>query len=575
VGIRVHELAKELKKSNREVSDRLRKLGIEANSNLSSISPEDENRVRTSFGLDPKKIEKPAKKATKKPAKKAAKKATKKATKKPAKKATKKATKKPAKKPAKKAGAAKPAKKPAKKKKEKSDARTAAPTPVREKQAKPETTVPGVKGKVAKAEQAPAGEPERPAAAPVERKPARKPFDRKVRVAPPDKKAVAPSRTERKVYRFVPKGRRARRPSGKPSTVARKMLRVPSGVTVKEFAQMVGLTPGDVERRMIGFGEALGINDSISDEAIRLLAEDLGLQIKIKASKTEEFEEIVDRLEDLEERPPVVTVMGHVDHGKTLLLDTIRETDVVGQEQGGITQHIGAYQVSFDGNPITFIDTPGHESFTAMRARGARITDIAVLVVAADDGAMPQTLEALDHAREAGVPVMVAVNKIDKPDSDPYRVRQQLAEHNLVPDDWGGDTVFVDVSAKEGTNIDHLLEMIILVSQMNDLKANPGVSASGVVVESELDRARGPAATFLVERGTLKIGDVVAVGIEWGKVRAMFDDRGEQVQSAAPSKGWSRARRRPGRWLTAGATRRNSRHWRHPGTYRWRTSSIR
>ncbi len=340
----------------------------------------------------------------------------------------------------------------------------------------------------------------------------------------------------RKVYRFVPKGRRApSRTKSAPSTVAPKLLRVSSGVTVKEFAQKAGLTPSDVIKKMMTFGEMLTVNQTISDDALKLLSEDLGIEIKVKPQRVDEFEELVDSAEELSSRPPVVTVMGHVDHGKTLLLDEIRKSDVVSSEMGGITQHIGAYQVTFEGKQITFIDTPGHESFTAMRARGAQVTDIVVLVVAADDGVMPQTIEALDHAIDASVPVIVAVNKIDKPDADPYRVRQQLSERGLIPEDWGGETVFADVSAKEGTNIQHLLEMVLLIAELQELKSNREAPASGVVVEAKLDRARGNAATVLVQRGTARIGDVVAVGTAWGKIRAMFDDKGETLESAGPS----------------------------------------
>jgi translation initiation factor IF-2 len=290
-----------------------------------------------------------------------------------------------------------------------------------------------------------------------------------------------------------------------------------------------------VIKKLMGFGETITSNQPISDDALKLISDDLGVEIKVKAQRIEELEEIVDRREDLVEKPPVVTVMGHVDHGKTLLLDAIRKTDVVSSEMGGITQHIGAYQVTFGGKQITFVDTPGHESFTAMRARGAQITDIAVLVVAADDGVMPQTLEALDHATEAEVPIIIAINKMDKPGADPGKVRQQLSERGLIPDDWGGDTVFVEVSAKEGTNLDHLLEMILLVVEIQELKANPYAAASGAVVEAKLDRTRGPVATVLVKRGTARIGDVVVVGTAWGKIRAMFNDRGEPVGSAGPS----------------------------------------
>jgi len=377
-----------------------------------------------------------------------------------------------------------------------------------------------------------------PKAEPVPQRPARKGKGKQtLRVAPADRRPSergAPA--ERKLYRYVPRGRAAPpRTKSAPSTVAPKLLRVPSGITVKDFAQKAGLTPAEVIKKMIGFGEMLTLNQPITDDALRLLSEDLGVEIKIKAARVDEFEEIVEDSEALQPKPPVVTVMGHVDHGKTLLLDAIRKTDVVSSEHGGITQHIGAYQVAFHGKPITFIDTPGHESFTAMRARGAQITDIAVLVVAADDGVMPQTVEALDHALEAEVPVLVAVNKIDKPDSDPGRVRQQLSEKGLIPEEWGGETVFANVSAKTGENIDHLLEMLQLIAELQELKANPDAPASGVVVEAKLDKARGPVATVLVQRGTAKVGDVIAVGSAWGKVRAMFDDKGEAVDAAPPA----------------------------------------
>ncbi|MGH9730525.1 MAG: translation initiation factor IF-2, partial [Candidatus Acidiferrales bacterium] len=238
---------------------------------------------------------------------------------------------------------------------------------------------------------------------------------------------------------------------------------------------------------------------------------------------------------DLRPRPPVVTVMGHVDHGKTSLLDAIRSTDVAGGESGGITQHIGASDVHIDGKRIVFIDTPGHEAFTRMRARGAKVTDIVVLVVGADDGVMPQTEEAIDHARAAKVPIIVALNKVDKPDAQPERVKRQLADHGLMPEDWGGDTVMVEVSAKTKKNIERLLEMILLVGDLRELKSNPAASASGTVLESRVDKGRGPVATVLVQNGTLSVGDVFICGAVYGKVRALYDDRGQPVKSAGPS----------------------------------------
>ena len=568
--IRVHQLASELRKSNREVSDRLRKLGIEAKTNLSSVNPEDVNRVRVSFGLEPLKIEKPKPKKKKKPAKKVVKKPAGKPAGKPAKKVVKKLAGKPAGKPAKKVvgkpvreTAKKPVvtkeKKPAARQLEKPEGKPAAkkaikPAAREEPAKKADVGVPaelkekpvekaseGIATEERKSKRTSAAVETRKApAGPTEKKDQvqNKTQQKKLRVAPPDKKVRgAPYRGRKKnVYRFVPRGRRApSRAKGPPSTKARKHLRVPTGVTVKEFAQMAGLTPSDVIKRLVDFGEMLTVNQPIPSDALKLLSEGIGVEIKIKPPRLAEFEEIVDDPGDMVEKPPVVTVLGHVDHGKTLLLDVIRKSDVVGTEAGGITQHIGAYQVEFREKIITFIDTPGHEAFTAMRARGAGITDIALLVVAADDGVMPQTLEALDHANEADVPVIVVVNKIDKPDADPHRVRQQLSERGLLPEDWGGEHVFVDVSAKTGENIDHLLEMILLISEMHEFKANPNVPASGVVVESGLDKARGAVSTFLVQRGTARIGDVVIAGKEWGKIRAMFDDSAQPVESAGPA----------------------------------------
>ncbi|MBU1671472.1 MAG: translation initiation factor IF-2 [Actinobacteria bacterium] len=590
--MRVHELANELRKSLREVTDRLRKLEIPYKTNLSSITQQDANRVRKSFDRPLVKIEKPKKKAAKKPAKKpAAKKAEKKpaAKKAAAKPAAKKAEKKPAAKkasvkPAARKAAAKPAaKKPAVEVARKvpaeapapaakpaapqvappakaaapapakpavtgkpappagrpAPARPGAPRPGKPAAQPPGARKPGAPPAAGRPSARPAGAaPRRDAIPPAAARPEKKRTKRTLRVAPPDRRSdVRIRQPEKKVYRFVPKGRgAAARTGAPPTTVAPKLLRVPSGVTVKDFAQKAGLTPAELIRKLMSFGEMLTVNQAISDEALKLLAEDLGTEIKIKpTTHVDEFEEISDKEEDLKPRPPVVTVMGHVDHGKTLLLDTIRKTDVVSTEMGGITQHIGAYQVAFRGKPITFIDTPGHESFTAMRARGAQATDVVVLVVAADDGVMPQTVEALDHALEAQVPIIVAVNKIDKQDADAYRVRQQLSERGLIPEDWGGETVFAEVSAKQGTNIEHLLEMVLLVSDLQELKANPDTEAGGVVVEAKLDKARGPVATVLVQRGTARVGDVVVVGTAWGKIRAMFDDKGEAVDVAGPS----------------------------------------
>ncbi len=310
-------------------------------------------------------------------------------------------------------------------------------------------------------------------------------------------------------------------------------LKIPEGIVVKDYAQLVGKPPNEIIKRLIELGELLTINQSMSPEAITILSESLGYEAEIVSPFQERILE--EEESEVAPRPPVVTIMGHVDHGKTTLLDAIRKTDVALKEFGGITQHIGAYQVEHHGKRITFIDTPGHEAFTAMRARGAKITDIAVLVVAADDGVMPQTIEAIDHARAAQVPIIVAINKIDKPDANPEKVKQQLTEHGLVPEEWGGDTVFVSISAKERTNLEELLEMILLVAEFQELKAPYKTRPRGVVIESKLDKGRGPVVTVLVERGVLKVGTPIVVGLTYGKIRAMIDDKGANVEKAFPA----------------------------------------
>jgi translation initiation factor IF-2 len=312
---------------------------------------------------------------------------------------------------------------------------------------------------------------------------------------------------------------------------------VQSGVTVKELSQALGKPVADIIKIMMGLGEMVTITQSLSDEAVQLIAAEFKREVTIKhaAEEDEEPESYDDPEEALKPRPPVVTIMGHVDHGKTTLLDAIRETAVVETEAGGITQHIGAYQVEHDGRKITFLDTPGHEAFTAMRARGAKVTDIAVLVVAADDGVMPQTRESISHARAAEVPIVVGVNKIDVPDADPNRVRGDLASEGLQPEEWGGTTQFSDVSAKQKQNLDDLLEKVLLVADAElVLTANPDAEASGPIIESRLDVGRGPVATMLIQRGTLKVGDAIVAGDAWGRVRALYDFRGEKLQDAQP-----------------------------------------
>src|SRR4051794_40719699 len=311
---------------------------------------------------------------------------------------------------------------------------------------------------------------------------------------------------------------------------------VRSGSTVKEVAESLKLSAPEVIKKLMELGEMATLTQTLSDEAIEVLADAFGMKVTIHsaADEVDEAPAFEDADDELIERPPVITIMGHVDHGKTSLLDAIRETEVAAGEAGGITQHIGAYQVHHDGHTITFLDTPGHEAFTAMRARGAKVTDIAVIVVAADDGVMPQTVEAIDHAKAAQVPVMVAVNKIDKEGADPNRVRGELAQQGLTPADWGGDTEFTDVSAKTRVGLAELLENIVTLADLQELKANPDTEASGTVIESRLDPGRGPVVTVLVMRGTLEVGDAVVAGAHWGRVRAMHDYRGDRVKQAVP-----------------------------------------
>ncbi len=314
---------------------------------------------------------------------------------------------------------------------------------------------------------------------------------------------------------------------------------VESGLTLRDLSQALGVPAPKIIMFMMGLGKVVTITQSLGDDEVELIAAELApereLTIRHAADEDEEPEVFEDSEADLEARPPVVTIMGHVDHGKTTLLDAIRETSVVETEAGGITQHIGAYQVEHNGRRITFLDTPGHEAFTAMRARGAKVTDIAVLVVAADDGVMPQTKESMSHARAAEVPIVVAVNKIDVADADPNRVRNELSTEGLQPEEWGGTTQFSDVSAKQGQNLDDLLEKVLLVADAElELKANAKVEASGAIIESRLDVGRGPVATMLVHRGTLHVGDAVVAGDAWGKVRALYNFRGDKVKEARP-----------------------------------------
>ncbi len=319
---------------------------------------------------------------------------------------------------------------------------------------------------------------------------------------------------------------------------------IPEVISVREFAEKLEVEPNQLLQDLIALGKFIAINQPIDFETAQKVAEKYGKVVKLEGAEEEaaleaELQETPDREEDLQPRPPVITVMGHVDHGKTTLLDYIRNTKVAEREAGGITQHIGASVVEAETSEgkkkLVFLDTPGHEAFTAMRARGAQVTDIAVLVVAADDGVMPQTVEAINHAKAAGVPIIVAINKIDKPGANPERVKQELTQHGLIPEDWGGDTVMVPVSAKTGEGVDELLEMIALQADIMELKANPNKPARGVVLEAKLDKKRGPVATLLVQNGTLKVGDAIVAGLYAGKIRAMFDDKGRPVKEAGPA----------------------------------------
>jgi translation initiation factor IF-2 len=462
--VRVHELAKELGVTSKELLAALEQMGVSGKSASSSVPEDLVPRLRASGG---KATEAPKRREVLEPPP---------------------APRKPKKKPAKQEEAA----------------------PAAETAAAPAAAPPS------EAPSAPAAQEPAPAEAPV---------------APAQEPAAAPAPTAG--------GRRPPRVARTPAEPAVPTLRVVRGATPQDIAERVGRGPADIVKILFMAGEMATATTSLSDEAITLVASELGMEAEIVGLEDDiEAEEVAEEVDEsqLAPRPPVVTVMGHVDHGKTKLLDAIRETDVVAGEFGGITQHIGAYQAHVGDRDITFIDTPGHEAFTAMRARGAQVTDIAVLVVAADDGVMPQTVEALDHAKAAGVPVVVAVNKIDKESADPTRVRQQLVERGLVPSEWGGDTEFVDVSAKAKTNLDTLLETLLLVADLEDLKGVPTGRARGTVIEAHLDKGRGPVATVLVQRGTLDIGDALVSGTTYCKIRAMQDENGNTVESAGPSK---------------------------------------
>lgn len=355
--------------------------------------------------------------------------------------------------------------------------------------------------------------------------------------------ATKESRPNRSAGHQMPSNRN-RKPNNAPKAPAAPVevvrptyVEVGESINVQEFAKLIKREVNEVIKALFMLGMMVTINQDIDFDTAQLIGDNFGVEVGQKAPEEDptEIPEVDDPPEKRVPRPPVITVMGHVDHGKTSLLDAIRKTNVTSREAGGITQHIGAYKVSYQGKPIVFLDTPGHEAFTAMRARGAQVTDVAILVVAADDGVMPQTIEAINHAKAAKVPIIVAINKIDREGANPDHVKQQLAEHELIPEDWGGDTIMVPVSAHKKTGIPELLEMILLVAEMQELKANPNLPAHGTIIEAQLDKGRGPVATVLVQRGTLHIGDTIIAGTCYGKVRAMVNDRGEKVKKALPS----------------------------------------
>jgi translation initiation factor IF-2 len=555
--IRVHELAKALGLSNSQAVERLAKAGISVKSPSSSV---DESAARAALAKADVPKEKPKKVAREVPAKKA--KAPKRVKEvKPASE-PKVATKAPAPpKPSPRVGA-KPKAAPAEVKLPKKEVPTRTPPQEKERVA--------VKQRPTPPPPTPEAKPTPPAAKPAP--PPAKPAPPPAKPAPPVTKPapvpgvkpplVEPRRPEGPVLEKPtpvlekpppPKERPARtptRPAAPPeakepvSPPVLKVIKISETITVKELSEKLGSSPSELIKKLMKLGIMVTVNQNLKPEVVKQVAVKLGFEVEV--ASVEDVEEIVAEVEDpalLRPRPPVVTVMGHVDHGKTSLLDAIRQTDVIADEVGGITQHIGAYEVElprdpatkFPGGRVVFLDTPGHEAFTAMRARGAHVTDVVVLVVAADDGMMPQTVEAINHAKDANVPILVAINKIDKPGADPNRVKQQLTEHGLIPEEWGGQTIFVEVSAKKRTGIENLLEMLLLQAEIMELKANPFRAAKAVAIEAKLDRGRGPVATVLMQQGTLKVGDVFVIGNRYGRVRALVNDKGQKVQEGGPS----------------------------------------
>jgi len=568
--IRVHELSKELGIQSKDLIRILNELGAGVKNHMSTVDDNYLDQVRQSFSTGVKKKKKPAVPEKEKEKKAPVKKTTissektvssrktgvgkktnveverKKTTGRQPKTAEKKAPvsgKRPAEQ--KKAPAAGKREVEQKKTAPPAGARRQEKTPARKTQGAPQPAgkgsspgKPAVPGKKAGGRRPPvaSGQKARPSAVPGRTKPQQLPRKQESGRKPArgEKKKVTrlPSQKHRQRKKT---GRKPPRPSQPVTKV--KSVQIPPSITVKEFAQAIEVAAAEVIKKLISFGVMAGINQEIDFDTAALAGEEFGVQVTAAPTREEELkvEEIDDAPASLQPRWPVVTIMGHVDHGKTSLLDAIRESNIIASEAGGITQHIGAYQVEIKDKKVTFLDTPGHEAFTAMRARGAQVTDIAVLVVAADDGVMPQTVEAVNHAKAAQIPIIVAINKIDKPGVNPDRIKQELTQHELVPEAWGGDTIFVEVSALKKQGLDELLDMILLVAEMRDLKANPNRPAKGTVIEAKLDKGRGAVATVLVQNGTLNMGDTVIAGMFSGKVRALVNDKGKKVKTAGPS----------------------------------------
>ncbi len=527
--LRIYELARKLGVSNKEVIAELSKLGVTGKSHASSIEVEEAKKIEEVF----KEKRKPREKAQ--PA---------------AQPLAKKATPVRVEKPVKKTEPAKEIKKEVKKKakteREKEEVKEEVKEEIREKVAEepvpPVEEVKAVEEPITPLEEAELKVPERfkkdietEKVEKFKAKPAMQRAFQAVRKIEPKKWHEA--KPFKKQGRERPGIKVVEKPQPPAITAPRKkMLKIHEGITVKEFAELISVKLPDVIKKFMDLGYMPTINQPVDMDAALLVADGFGVKLEVSAAEDELlFEEAAEDTAALVNRPPVVTIMGHVDHGKTSLLDAIRETKVTETEAGGITQHIGAYKVRLKGKEIVFLDTPGHEAFTSLRARGAKVTDVVVLVVAADDGVMPQTIEAIDHAKAANVPIVVAVNKIDKPEANPTKVKNELSSRGIVSEEWGGQNIFVEVSAKKRIGIENLLEMILLQSDIMELKADPHRMAKGTIIEARLDRGRGPVATVLVQNGTLKVSDVFLSGTNYGKVRALIDDTGKRINQAGPS----------------------------------------